>query len=245
MKSFRIQKMAVRQSARVVTISNFVKNDLVTLLKVKEHKIRVLPMAVDETIATAFDKRVPAAALSPEPFVLAMGEDANKNIGVAIDVFERLATKGFSGTLRVVGSKENQTEQVLQRLAKSAQRERIIFTGVISSDQVMENYATCSLFLFPSLCEGFGLPVLEAMFCGSPVITSNTSSLPEAGGDAAVCRDPLNVDALAQAAERVLHDEVYRRDLVEKGKRHARNRSWSEAAEMIIDLYEELGWKKA
>jgi glycosyltransferase involved in cell wall biosynthesis len=244
MKSYRIQKMAVRQSARVVTISNFVKNDLVTLLKVNEQKVRVLPMAVDEEIAKAFDKRDTSVVSASGQFVLAMGEDANKNIGVAVDVFERLATRGFSGTLRVIGSFENQTEQVRQRLAKSALRERVIFTGVISSDQVMENYATCSLFIFPSLLEGFGLPVLEAMYCGCPVLAANTSSLPEAGGDAALYCDPSDVNALTEAADRLLKDDVYRRDLIDKGKRHARSRSWNEAAEMMIGIYEELGWKK-
>ena len=82
------------------------------------------------------------------------------------------------------------------------------------------------------------------MYCGAPVITSNGSSLPETGGDATIYCDPSNVDALADAAERLLKDDVYKKDLVEKGKRHARSRSWSEAAEMVVEMYEELGWKK-
>jgi glycosyltransferase involved in cell wall biosynthesis len=243
MKSFRIQKLAVRQSARVIVPSEFVKNDLISMLHVKEEKIRVLPWAVDEAITKAFDNRVPTAPSAGEPFILSMGEDANKNIGTAIKVFERLAAEGFSGKLRIIGSQENQTVRVRQLLSASTVRDRIIFTGVISSEQVMENYATCSFFLFPSLYEGFGLPVLEAMYCGTPAIISNTSSLPEAGGDAAIYCDPLNIDALAGAAERVLHDDVYRRDFVEKGKRHARSRSWNEAAEMVAVMYEELGWE--
>ena len=85
------------------------------------------------------------------------------------------------------------------------------------------------------------MPVIEAMYCGAPVVTSNTSSLPEAGGDAALYCDPADADALAAAAKRILKDDVYRKKLVEKGKIHARKRSWSEAAEMIIEMYEELG----
>jgi glycosyltransferase involved in cell wall biosynthesis len=244
MKSFRIQKIAVRHSARVIVPSAFVKNDCISLLKVNEHKVIVMPWAVDEAIAKAFDKRAPSVTGTAAPFVLAMGEDANKNMATVIKVFERLAAKGFPGTLRIIGTQENQTARVRQLLADlPAIRERILFTGVISPEQVTENYATSSLFLFPSLYEGFGLPVLEAMYCGSPVITSNTSSLPEAGGDAAICRDPLDVDALAEAAERVLHDNDYRKTMVEKGNRHARSRSWNEAAESVVGMYEELGWE--
>jgi glycosyltransferase involved in cell wall biosynthesis len=243
MRSFRIQKSAVRRSDLVIVPSEFVKNDVVTMLKVEEKNVRVVRWATDEAIAAAFDNRIPATA-ETGPFILAMGEEANKNISAVIKVFELLAEKGFAGKLRVIGSLKNQTAAVRQQHAGCPVRERIIFTGSISIEQVVENYATASFFLFPSLHEGFGLPVLEAMYCGTPVLTSNTSSLPETGGNAAAYCDAANIGSTVEAAERIMKDDVYRRDLVEKGNRHARSRSWSEAAEMVISMYEELGWKK-
>lgn len=244
MNSFRIQKTAVRQSALIIVPSEFVKNDLVHLLQVNDKKIRVLHWAVDEALALAFDNRVSNTSSGNDPFILAMGEDTNKNIAMVIRVFERLAAKGYSGKLRIIGLLVNQTTEVQQLLSASMVRDRVIFTGDISVEQVTENYTTCSFFLFPSLLEGFGLPVIEAMYCGAPVITSNTSSLPEAGGEAAIYCDPLNIDTIVEAAERVLKDAIYKSDVVEKGNRHARSRSWGEAAGMIVEMYEELGWKK-
>jgi glycosyltransferase involved in cell wall biosynthesis len=243
MKSFRIQKMAVRGADRVITISMFVKEELVRLLKVKEQRIRVLPLAVDEALAKIYDAR-PASPPDPgvRPFILAMGESEHKNIGVVLNVFGRLADRGFTGELRVVGALENQTAEVQALFRTSPYRERIIFTGEISQEQIVENYAACSLFLFPSLMEGFGLPVIEAMYCGAPVVTSNTTSLPEAGGSAALYFAPDDVSGMTAAAERLLGDTVYRNDIIAAGKVHARRRSWSEAAEMVIGIYEELGF---
>jgi glycosyltransferase involved in cell wall biosynthesis len=245
MKSFRIQTMAIRGADRVIAVSGFVKDDLVRRLGVREERIRVLPMAVDEVLAKIFDARPAPPARLSEPFILAMGETENKNIDTVIAVFDRLAARGFTGRLRVVGSLENQCDAVKVRVRNSPHRERIIFTGAISTDQVVENYAACSFFLFPSLIEGFGLPVVEAMYCGAPVVTSNTSSLPEAGGNAALYFDPRDVEGMTLATERVIGDEVFRRELIEKGRAHARRRSWSEAAEMVIGVYEELGFSKA
>jgi len=242
MKSYLIQKRAVRTAARVITISHFVKNDLVTLLKVNEKSIRVLPLAVDETIAKAFDNRRVSAVSPPDRYILAMGEDENKNIVTSIKVFKALLEKGFPGTLRIIGESENQTGAVKKLLSENpALNEKVIFSGVITPEQVMENYAACSLFLFPSLSEGFGLPVLEAMYCGAPVIASNATSLPEAGGDAALYAAPDDVEALAGYAEHLLADDAFRKLIVDKGNKRARKHTWAEAAEMVVSLYEELG----
>ena len=182
MKSFQVQKAAVRRAGRVLTISDYVKKDLVQTLGVDEKNIRVLPLAVDEAIVRIFGKMPPAARRPDEPFVLGMGESENKNMAACISVFEQLAARGWNGRLRIIGSLENQTETVRRRVQESACAARIIFTGAISLEQIVANYAGCLLFLFPSRFEGFGLPVLEAMYCGAPVLCSSAASLPEAGG---------------------------------------------------------------
>ncbi|MCU0609144.1 MAG: glycosyltransferase family 4 protein [Chitinispirillaceae bacterium] len=244
MKSYCVQRLAVRTADRIITPSSYVKNEIVHRLHVREEKVRVLPWAVDEKISRLFDRRDQVSLSDAEPFILAMGEDENKNITTVLTVFELLAARGYPGSLRIVGALGHQTDEVRRQYESSEIRERIVFTGTISPEHLVENYATCSLFFFPSLLEGFGLPVIEAMYCGAPVITAETSSLPEAGGDAAVYTPPADFNGMVTAAERLLNDPVYRRDVIEKGKIHAGRHTWAHAADMIVDLYEELGWKK-
>jgi glycosyltransferase involved in cell wall biosynthesis len=244
MKSYRTQRLAVRGADRVFTISEFVKKDLVATLGVREGRIRVLPLAVDETLANRFDTRSSPPDKPSGSFLLAVGEGENKNIATVLAVFEQLAAGGYAGGLRIIGSPDRQTGEVTRRCRESAFRGRIVFTGEVSLEQLVENYAACDCLLFPSLMEGFGLPVIEAMYCGAPVVASNGSSLPEAGGDAAVYCAPRDVDGFARAAWRLLRDEAHRKEVVEKGMRHARRRSWSEAADMVIATYEELGREK-
>jgi glycosyltransferase involved in cell wall biosynthesis len=241
MKSYMLQRMAVRRADRVITVSQFVKKDVMERLRIPERKVRVVPNAVDETIAAAFDRFSPASALPQDPFILTLGEDEHKNVGTAVAVFERLADLGFSGTLRVVGALERQTDAVKRAVRSSRMRERIVFTGSLTPEHLVANYALCKLFLFPSRLEGFGLPVIEAMYCGAPVICSNTTALPETGGDAALYYDPDDINGMVHAAGRLLEDEAYRGDRIGRGADHARRRSWKEATETVLGIYEELG----
>ncbi|MBN2037790.1 MAG: glycosyltransferase family 4 protein [Chitinispirillaceae bacterium] len=240
MKSFWIQRVAVRRADRVITISRFVKDDLVARLHIKENKIRVLPLAVDEAVARAYDACFPLSHAPAEPYLLTLGETENKNIGAAVAVFERLCEDGFAGTLRVIGALEKQTDAVKRSCRASRYRDRIIFTGSVTTDQLVSNYALCTLFLIPSRLEGFGLPVLEAMYCGAPVIASNSTSLPEAGGDAALYCHPGDTAGMADAARRLLQNDALRSELSQKGKAHARRRTWNDAAALVLDLYDEL-----
>jgi glycosyltransferase involved in cell wall biosynthesis len=237
MKSFLVQRMAIRRAHRVLTISEFVKKDLVEKL----HRIVVLPCAVDEVLAHEFTRFSPDTALPHEPYILALGEGEHKNIETAIAVFERLAEGGFAGTLRVVGWLDGQTETVKRAVRSSNFRQRIVFAGSLTPEHLVANYALCRLFLFPSRLEGFGLPVMEAMYCGAPVVSSNATALPEAGGDAAVYCDPDDIDGMVHASNRVLDNEEYRNDLIARGKLHANRTTWNQAAETVMALYDELG----
>ncbi len=241
MKSFILQRMAVRRADRVITISEFVKKEIEEKLHIKEDRIRVIPCAVDEAIALAFDRFVPKAELQHEPFILAVGEGEHKNIKTVIAVFERLAAKGFQGTLRIVSLFDVQTETVKHAVRSSPYRDRIVFTGELTHEQLAANYALCRLLLLPSRLEGFGLPVIEAMYCGAPVVCSNTTALPEAGGNAAIYCDPDDIEGMVLVADRLLNDESFRRERIERGHMHARRRNWKHAAELVISIYEELG----
>jgi len=116
----------------------------------------------------------------------------------------------------------------------------VVFTGYVSQEKLPCLYRNADLFVFPSLYEGFGLPVLEAMACGTPVITSNTSSLPEVAGDAAVLVDPYSVEDIADAMERVLTDPDLRTELSRKGKERAKQFTWEKCARETLKVYEEV-----
>jgi glycosyltransferase involved in cell wall biosynthesis len=242
-RSFRVQKAAMQKATRVVTISNFVKNDLVATLGIDEKKIVVLPCAVDDAVRTIFDGRTFGKVPLSMSFILAMGETENKNIVTAIRVFERLAAAGFEGALCVVGQFDRQTPRVKRTWKNSRYQNRILFLGELSPHLLVSYYAACEFFLFPSIAEGFGLPILEAMYCGAPVITSNTTALPEAAGEAAILLPPSDIKGMTAAATQLLHDWNHRSGFVRKGYEHARVRSWDTAVGRLVSLYEELGQK--
>lgn len=120
-------------------------------------------------------------------------------------------------------------------------KDKIIFTGYVSDEELRVFYTCCKAFVYPSLYEGFGLPVVEAMACGAPVITSNVSSLPEIVGDSGITVNPYNVDEIAEAIVSVLEDDGLRKRLKKKGnKRVRRNFSWEKTARKTLEVYEEL-----
>jgi glycosyltransferase involved in cell wall biosynthesis len=143
-------------------------------------------------------------------------------------------------TLVLAGSNGFEAGETLAEVAKSPARERIRITGYVSEDQLAEFYGKASIFAFPSLDEGFGMPVLEAMAAGIPVVTSNRSALPEVAGDAAVLVDPLRDDQLATALTELSKDEHRRAELIQRGKARAEGFKWSHAVEQTVAVYREL-----
>jgi glycosyltransferase involved in cell wall biosynthesis len=132
-------------------------------------------------------------------------------------------------------------DQILS-VAESAPefRSRVIFTGYIAEDDLSAVYSGAKAFVYASRYEGFGLPPLEAMQCGIPVITSNTTSLPEVVGDAGIMVDPDDVEALSQAMLDVLTDSALRQELVAKGLRRARSFSWAKCADDTVEIYRKI-----
>ncbi|MGB9880037.1 MAG: glycosyltransferase family 4 protein, partial [Anaerolineae bacterium] len=118
--------------------------------------------------------------------------------------------------------------------------DRVVFTGYVPDEDLPALYSGADLFVFPSLYEGFGLPPLEAMACGTPVVCSKASSLPEVVGDAALMVDPYDVEALAEAMHRVLSDAVLREELRGKGLARAQQFTWEKAARETLAVYEEV-----
>ena len=142
--------------------------------------------------------------------------------------------------LALAGGKGWLYEETRQVVAELRLEHKVRFLGRVSDLELITLYSIADVFAFPSFFEGFGIPPLEAMACGAPVITSNTSSLPEVVGDAALLVDPYDVNALAHAIMRLLEDTALREELRQKGYQRAQRYSWSASASKMLSVYQKL-----
>jgi glycosyltransferase involved in cell wall biosynthesis len=183
-------------------------------------------------------RRLAWPACAREKVVLNVGAiQTRKNIARLVEAFEAL-----DGDWRLVlaGSAGYGGDAIQARIATSPARERITVTGYISTEQLAGWYARASIFAFPSLDEGFGMPVLEAMAAGVPVVTSNRSALPEVAGDAALLVNPESTEELTEALRRLAQDEGLRADLARRGTARAGFFTWEKAVAETWNVYREL-----
>ena len=167
--------------------------------------------------------------------------EPRKNIIRLIEAFIRLKQEGNVETrLVITGRKGWLYKEIMEKIQQSPFSQDIVFTGFIDDEDLPFLYSGAEMFLYPSLYEGFGLPVLEAMACGTPVITSNLSSLPEVTGEAGILIDPLKVEEIFQAMEKLSADKELREELQKKGLERAKLFSWKRAAKETLELYKEM-----
>lgn len=225
-------KRAADHSDRIVAVSEFTAQQVTTLLGFERSRIRVIPHGVRVSA-----KREAGAAR--ERMILFVGAlQARKNIVRLVEAFERLPAEW---RLVLAGSKKGYgADKILKRIEESSACERIDVLGYVGGAKIDSLYAQAAVFAFPSLDEGFGIPVLEAMAHGTPVVSSSRSSIQEVADCAAVLVNPEDVDQIANALTRVIGDPVLWEDLSAKGLARAREFSWERAVEATYDLYQEL-----
>jgi glycosyltransferase involved in cell wall biosynthesis len=220
---------AASRADAIIAVSAFTKRQVVELLGVAESKIHVVHHGI---VAR------PSGSQARENIVLAVGAiQTRKNTARLVEAFEAL--DGDWG-LVLAGSNGYGAEAIRERIARSPARDRIQVTGYVSAAELSTLYARAKIFAFPSLDEGFGMPVLEAMQAGIPVITSNRSALPEVANDAALLIDPNDTGALADALQRVAHDEGLAQQLVEKGLNRVKAFGWGKAVGETWKIYQRL-----
>ena len=237
-----------RQADRVVVPSHAVKRDVVRRVGYPEDRIVVTPEGCDPRFrpvrSEAALRRVAERYGLPPRYVLAVGTlEPRKNLVALLEAFARLRRDGgIDPDLRlVIAGARGWLDEPVFRTVRSLGIEPVVhLPGFIDDDDLPAVYSGAALFVFPSLYEGFGLPLVEAMACGAPVVTSNVSSMPEVAGDAAVLVDPRDVDSLAAAIARVLRDEALRRRLRDAGIARARRFSWETTARLTLDVYAAL-----
>lgn len=240
---YNLQLNACRRAAMLVTASEASARDLVQYAVAPREKIAVIPLAPPPVQAHGEGSQHVRALVNGAPFLLHVGgNEPQKNQATVLRAFGQLCRNpAFQHKLVLVGKHHLDDSPALQMTTRAALR--IVRVPNPARADLDALYARCDAFVFPSLYEGFGLPVLEAMRAGAPVITSNVSCLPEVAGGAALLVDPRNADALANAIRRVLDDERVRVKLSEAGERRAREFSWARTAELTRGVYARVARK--
>ena len=233
-------QQSVRHAHRIIADSYATATDLSTLLKVPQERIDIIPLGVGEPFKpTTAEQQATARQLYnlPEQFFLYVGTiEPRKNVVRLIEAWSKIAA-ALPCDLVIAGREGWKCRPVKDATKISPHAGRIHFPGFIRPEDLPALLAAARVFVWPSLWEGFGLPPLEAMACGTPVVSSNRSSIPEALGDAALLVDPLNVEQLAAAMRDAATDEPLRGRLVDAGLARAGTFTWRRTAQLTVAAY--------
>ena len=245
-RSFLRTKRTALRASRVVTISGHSAKDIVELYGVPRERIALVSPAVSPEFYPVHDPTITQQVrarygIRREGFVLSGGgAEPRKNIARLVEAFGRTQRLRETMNLVVVGGMDRGAEPILEAVRRARLEEAVIFPGHVPLEDLRVLYSACSLFAFPSLYEGFGMPVLEAMACGAPVVSSNAASLPEVVSDAAVLVNPLDVEGLTAAMTRVAEDATLREELRKRGALRIKAFSWEQSARDQLRVYQDL-----
>jgi len=234
---------SLRRASAVITVSDAARRDILHFYPFLTNKVFITYEAADESFTPQCDGEVLEAVCRRyninRPFVLAVSNlQPRKNLTRLIEAYRLLGqVVEQPPTLVLVGKAGYRSSAFITQVKDLLANGRLVMTGYVPASHVSALYSTASLFVYPSLYEGFGLPVLEAMACGTPVITSNVSSLPEVAGDAAILVNPTDVGAIARAIQAVLSNETLARDLSQRGLKRAQMFSWEQTAQQTWEIY--------
>jgi len=222
------------------------KNDCIKLLNIPEKRLRVIPLSADEQYKPLKNKKQIHDELKQEynidtPFILFVGTlEKRKNVPTLLKSFYKLKKCKIEHKLVIVGGKGWKYTKIFDLIEELNLKDDVIFTDYVTDEYLVKLYNAADLFVYPSLYEGFGLPPLEAMACGCPVITSNTSSLPEVVGDAGIMIDPNDIDSLTESMHKILTDNELRKEMSRKSLERAGMFSWKKTAKETWDVYEDV-----
>ena len=230
----------------MLTVSETSKRDILRYFRVPEGKIDVIYNAIDERLGETPTEeevaRVRERYQLNDPFVLYTGNiKPHKNLERLIEAFNTLRRGGLEHVkLLIIGDEISKYATLRRAVHRYKLHKHVRFFGFVSDKTLASLYRLASVFVFPSLYEGFGLPPLEAMAAGTPVITSNVSSLPEVVGDAAILIDPYKPDAIAEAMRRVLTEPDLREELRRRGLARVHEFSWERSVARVREIYGEV-----
>ncbi len=239
-----VLEKSCKRADRIVTISEFSKQEIIRYLNVPEEKISVIPLGVDRH---RFHTGYPAARIKKVKqkyglegeYLLYVGTiEPRKNLKRLIEAYAQLPL--YVPKLVLVGKKGWLYQEIFQTVERLGLKKRVVFLGYAADQEIPLIMAGAKCFLFPSLYEGFGLPPLEAMACGVPVVTANCSALPEVAGDAAVLVEPDKTESIRQGILAVLEKEELRKQMIERGIQQAKKFSWKKTADSLVEICQRL-----
>jgi glycosyltransferase involved in cell wall biosynthesis len=258
---FYLTRRVLRRAARIIAVSQFTKNEIEKLLSIADERIEVVYNAIDERFlhghATEADREMIAQRyLVNYPFILYAGAiRPHKNVVRIIEAFSSLKNELMKETekeqqftdlkLIIIGDDLSSHPRLRRTVVRGGVQNDVRFLGFVPIDVLRIFYDVAKIFVFPSLYEGFGLPPLEAMAHGTPVVTSNTSSLPEVSGGAALLVNPENVFEIRRGLQRVLLDPILRARMKQLGYEQAQKFSWTNSVARILEIYREVSGKHA
>jgi glycosyltransferase involved in cell wall biosynthesis len=230
----------------IVTDSENTRNDVICLLDADPSRVFVVPGGVDAAFTPASEEAIADVRRRYnvwKPYVLAVGViEPRKNLPRLIDAYARFRLRsGMEHQLVLAGGKGWKWEETFRTAEQCGFVDDIVFTGYVPDQYLSALYSGADVFALPSLYEGFGLPVLEAMACGTAVVCSDTSSLPEFAANAAILVSPDDTNAMADGLERICLDQVVRTDLRAKGLQRAAEFTWERSASLLLEVYDKVG----
>ncbi len=249
---FHLTRRVLRRAARVIAVSQFTRNEIEKLLNIADERIEVVYNAIDERFlrghATDADRELIAQRYQVNyPFILYAGAiRPHKNLVRIIEAFSALKSelekeqKFPDLKLIIIGDDLSSHPRLRRTVVRSGVQNDVRFLGFVPIEVLRIFYDVAKIFVFPSLYEGFGLPPLEAMAHGTPVVTSNTSSLPEVAGNAALLVNPENVFEIQRGLQRALLDPALRAQMKQRGYEQAQRFSWTTSVSRILEIYREV-----
>ena len=236
-----------RRADKIITISEFSKREIMKYLNIDENKIVVVPCGVDHDVfkPQTDNKKIETTKqrynITRDYFLYLGTLEPRKNIERIIEAYAVLKKEESQAPLLVMAGRKGWLyDSIFQKVKELKLEQDILFTGYIEDSDAPVLISGATAFLFPSFYEGFGLPPLEAMACGVPVLTSNCASLPEVVGDAAIVVDPYSIDEIMQGMKMLMKDANLRMKLSEKGIKQAKSFTWDKTADIVYDVYKEL-----
>jgi glycosyltransferase involved in cell wall biosynthesis len=225
---------------RVITVSESSKRDIVDVYEVAPDRIDVIYNGIDEIFHEA-DSELPAIEETDRPFILSVcATIPKKNVSAIVRALAALKERGLPHRLIHVGPPGSAQEALETEIRRFNLRPDVIFKGYVTKHELAAYYRAADALLFPSFHEGFGIPIIEAMASGCPVVTSTAFSMPEIAGDAALFVDPYNVESLISVTHRLLTNFGLREELIGLGRTRARRFSWNRCAEETVAVYREV-----
>lgn len=233
-------------SSGIITVSECSKRDILKFFPIDENKVFVTPLAADDKYKPLDKKKCKTIIKEnyniDKPFILYIGGfSPRKNVKSLILAFSKIYMNLKEEYNLVIVGANKDDRNLLKNLSIDLNVEsRVKFTGFVDENLLPALYNACDVFVYPSLYEGFGLPPLEAMSCGTPVITSDISSIPEVVGDGGILIDPFNIDSLMSSLENLLNSESTRSSLSIKALQRASNFSWEKTSEKTVEAYKNI-----